>query len=56
MKRNRAEQNQHTREFIFKQTGIELTDGEAEEVRQSLVQYCQILLEIAQVQQEEQCL
>ncbi|RKX26308.1 MAG: hypothetical protein DRP45_03855 [Candidatus Zixiibacteriota bacterium] len=50
----KAELNQRTCDLIRKQTGVELTEAEAEEIRQSLVQYCRLLIEISQDQPEEE--
>lgn len=46
------ELNQRTCDFFREMTGLELSETEAEEFRQSLVQYSRILLEIAQEQQK----
>lgn len=44
-----------TRLFIQEQTGLEISQSEADEIRQSLVRYSRILLEISQNDQKEEC-
>lgn len=36
----------HTQEFLQEKCGMSVSEAEVEEIRRSLVQYCQVLLEI----------
>lgn len=51
---SKAALNERTRAFILEQTGLTITDCEAEEFRRWYAQYGRLLIEISENQPEEE--